>query len=102
MRCILQAVRLSELSCREDEMCLRCSGTTGDPKGVEITHTNIVSGIAAIVQYTQVGCGHNCCDTCSMQSYLCDAVAGTDTQLFGPGSTDAVFVKAVAQGGGSA
>lgn len=30
-----------------------CSGTTGDPKGVQITHRNIVAGIAALVQYTE-------------------------------------------------
>jgi acyl-CoA synthetase (AMP-forming)/AMP-acid ligase II len=30
-----------------------CSGTTGAPKGVEVTHENIVSGIAALQTYTE-------------------------------------------------
>lgn len=28
-----------------------CSGTTGDPKGVLITHKNVVAGIAAAVKF---------------------------------------------------
>ena len=32
---------------------LICSGTTGAPKGVEVTHENIVSGIAALQTYTE-------------------------------------------------
>lgn len=35
-------------------MCARHnSGTTGSPKGVEVTHENIVSGIAALQTYTE-------------------------------------------------
>jgi len=34
-------------------MHIACSGTTGDPKGVQITQRNIVAGIAALVTYTQ-------------------------------------------------
>lgn len=30
-----------------------CSGTTGSPKGVEVTHENVVSGIAALQTYTE-------------------------------------------------
>lgn len=30
-----------------------CSGTTGAPKGVEVTHENIVNGIAALQTYTE-------------------------------------------------
>ncbi len=46
-----------------------CSGTTGSPKGVEVTHENIVSGIAALQTYTEeigievrpsLGYGHRC------------------------------------------
>ena len=29
------------------------SGTTGAPKGVEVTHENVVSGIAALQTYTE-------------------------------------------------
>lgn len=32
---------------------LICSGTMGAPKGVEVTHANIVSGIAALQTYTE-------------------------------------------------
>lgn len=32
---------------------LSCSGTTGDPKGVQITQHNMVSGIAGLFQYTE-------------------------------------------------